>query len=160
MSSDEEQRKVAELVEKAKVALVTTIAEDGSLVSRPLAVQQREFDGDLWFFTQDPSPKTDQIRVHEQVNVAIEAGKGWVSLSGTASVSKDAAKIDELWNTGAAAWFDQGRDDPAVALLKVHADTAEYWTTDSPKVVILAKYAKAAVSGGQPDIGDNAVVDL
>lgn len=160
MSTDEDQQKVADLVEKAKVALVTTIAENGSLVSRPLAVQQREFDGDLWFFTQDPSPKTDQVRAHEQVNVAVEAGNGWLSLSGTASVTKDRTKIDELWNTGAEAWFDQGRDDPAVALLKVHADTAEYWTADSPKVVILAKYAKAAVTGGHPDIGDNAVVDL
>lgn len=160
MSTDEDQQKVADLVEKAKVALVTTIAEDGSLVSRPLAVQQREFDGDLWFFTQDPSPKTDQVRAHEQVNVAVEAGNGWLSLSGTASVTKDAAKIEELWNTGAEAWFDEGRDDPAVALLKVHADTAEYWTANSPKVVVLAKYAKAAMTGGHPDIGDNAVVDL
>ncbi len=160
MSTDEEQQKVADLIEKAKVALVTTVAEDGSLVSRPLAVQQREFDGDLWFFTQDPSPKTDQVRANPQVNVAIEAGNGWLSVSGTASVTKDEAKIDELWNTGAQAWFEQGREDPAVALLKVEADTAEYWTAESPKVVTLAKYAKAAVTGGQPDIGDNAVVDL
>lgn len=160
MSTEDEQQQVADLVEKAKVALVTTVAENGSLVSRPLAVQQREFDGDLWFFTADPSPKTEQIRANNQVNVAFEAGNGWLSISGTASVTKDQAKIDELWNTAAEAWFEQGREDPAVALLRVHADTAEYWVSNTPRVIALAKYAKAAVTGGRPDIGENAVVDL
>ena len=157
---DDDQQIVADLVAKAKIALVTTVAEDGSLVSRPLAVQQREFDGDLWFFTEDPSPKTAQVRANPQVNVAIEAGHGWLSISGTAAVTRDAAKIDELWSTGAEAWFEQGRDDPAVALLQVHGVTAEYWASNTPTVIALAKYAKAAVTGGRPDVGENAVVDL
>lgn len=151
---------IARLVEKASIALVTTVAPDGSLVSRPLAVQQREFDGDLWFFTEDPSPKTDQVRAHDQVNVALQAGHGWLSISGRASVSKDPAMIDELWSTGAEAWFEQGREDPAVALLRVEAQTAEYWTSKAPMVVTLAKYAKAAVAGGRPDVGVSKVVEL
>lgn len=156
----EDQDIIAKLVEKASIALVTTVAEDGSLVSRPLAVQQREFDGDLWFFTEDPSAKTSQVRANDQVNVALQAGHGWLSISGRASVVKDAAKIDELWSTGAEAWFEQGREDPAVALLRVQGDTAEYWTSNAPMVVTLAKYAKAAVTGGRPDVGESKVVEL
>src|SRR3954463_1269136 len=151
-TSDDEQT-IEKLVAKASIALVTTVAEDGSLVSRPLAVQQREFDGDLWFFTEDPSPKTAQIRANDQVNVAFQAGHGWLSISGRGSVSKDPAKIDELWTTGAEAWFEGGRADPSVALLRVHAETAEYWTSKAPMVVTLAKYAKAAVTGGGPHAG-------
>ena len=161
MSTDDEQRKVADLVEKAKIAQVTTVADDGTLVSRPLAVQQRgAFDGELYFFTRDPSPKTDEVRANDQVNVAFEAGGGYLSVSGTATVSQDAGLIDELWGAGAEAWFEGGRDDPEVAVLTVHADTAEYWTIDSPKVVTYAKYAKALVTGQTPDVGENAVVDL
>ncbi len=156
----EDERTIADLVEKASIALVTTVAEDGSLVSRPLAVQQREFDGDLWFFTEDPSPKTAQVRANDQVNVAIQAGHGWLSISGRASVSQDPAKIDELWSTGAEAWFEGGRDDPAVALLRVEGVTAEYWTSKAPMVVTLAKYAKAAVTGGRPNVGESKVVEL
>ena len=156
----EDVETIADLVQKAPIALVTTVAEDGSLVSRPLAVQQREFDGDLWFFTEDPSAKTDQVRANDQVNVALQAGHGWLSISGRASVSKDPAKVDELWSTGAEAWFEQGRDDPAVALLRVEAQTAEYWTSRAPMVVTLAKYAKAAVTGGRPDVGESKVVEL
>jgi len=156
----EDEQTIEKLVAKASIALVTTVAEDGSLVSRPLAVQQREFDGDLWFFTEDPSAKTAQVRANDQVNVAIQAGHGWLSISGRGSVSKDPATIDELWGTGAEAWFEQGRDDPAVALLRVHAETAEYWTSKAPMVVTLAKYAKAAVIGGRPDVGQSKVVEL
>lgn len=159
-ATPDDEQTIEKLVAKASIALVTTVAEDGALVSRPLAVQQREFDGDLWFFTEDPSAKTAQVRANDQVNVAIEAGHGWLSISGRGSVSKDPAKIDELWNTGAEAWFEGGRDDPAVALLRVQAVTAEYWTSNAPMVVTLAKYAKAAVTGGRPDIGESKVVEL
>jgi general stress protein 26 len=159
-ATPEDEQTIEKLVAKASIALVTTVAEDGSLVSRPLAVQQREFDGDLWFFTEDPSAKTAQVRANDQVNVAMQAGHGWLSISGRGSVSTDQATIDELWNTGAEAWFEGGRHDPAVALLRVEAVTAEYWTSKAPMVVTLAKYAKAAVTGGRPDVGESKVVEL
>jgi general stress protein 26 len=159
-ATTDDLKKLTALVKAAKVGLLTTIASDGQLVSRPLAMQEIEFDGDLWFFTQDPSPKTADIASQPQVNVAFDSGKGWVSIAGTASVVHDAAKVDELWNTAASAWFPDGREDPTIALIKVHAHTAEYWASDEPKVLELFKVAKAAVTGGQPDIGENKTVEL
>ena len=156
----EQQAKVAELVEKSRIAVVTTVAESGKLVSRPLAVQHREFDGELWFFTQDPSHKTEQVARNPQVNVAFSSGDGWVSISGTASVTSDPARIDEFWNSHAEAWFDGGRDDPAVALLRVEADSAEYWSVEDPKLVTAVKYARARLTGQQPDLGENHAVEL
>ncbi len=85
-------------------------------MSRPLALLERVFDGDLWFFTEDPSPKTEQIRANDQVNVAVQAGNDFVSLAGTATVSKDRTMIEGLWNRHAEAWFENGIDDPKVAL--------------------------------------------
>jgi len=156
----EEIDKVSKLIQGARIALVTTVNEEGQLVSRPLAMQDREFDGTLWFFTQDPSPKTEQVAANDQVNVALQVDKGWVSIAGTATVSKDRAMIDELWTAQAEAWFENGKDDPTVGLLRVRADTAEYWTVESPKIVTMVKYAKAIVTGDRPDVGDNATIDL
>ena len=162
MTSDEEARRtVAELVEAAKIAYVTTVTPEGQLVSRPLGVQLRgKFDGDLWFFTADPSNKTAQVQVNDQVNVAFQADNGYVSISGTGTVSHDRAVIDELWNRGAEAWFEGGKADPHVALLQVHADSAEYWTLDQPMAVTMLKYAKAKITGERPDVGTNEAVDL
>lgn len=142
------------------MAIVTTVSEDGSLVSRPLALPDRPFDGELWFFTEDPSPKTDEIRLNPNVNVAVESSDDYVSLSGTATVSRDRAMIEGLWNRHSEAWFEGGMDDPAVALLHVRVDSAEYWKVNAPKVVAAAKYAAAIVTGNQPNIGENEVVEI
>jgi general stress protein 26 len=160
MATQEELEQLGTLIGKARIGIITTVNLDGALVSRPMAVKDREFDGDLWFFTEDPSHKTDEVRANPQVNVALDSGKGWVSLAGEATVVKDAAKIDELWDTAAEAWFTDGRNDPKVALLKVTAHTAEYWATDDPKPLLLLKYAKAAVTGGRPNVGEARTVDL
>lgn len=128
-------------------------------MSRPLAVQEAEFDGDLWFFTEDPSPKADDIRANPQVNVSISSDKGYLSIAGTAMLTKDRAKIDELWSASVKPWFD-GKDDPSVALIKVDADTAEYWSMDTPRVVAAFKIAKGMVTGERPDPGKNDVVNL
>ena len=157
---DEDIKVIAKLIESSKTALVTSRTADGALHSRPLQVQEAEFDGDLWFFTQHPSEKTDEIATHPQVNAAFESSKGYLSIAGSATVVQDAAKIDELWNTSIEAWFPGGREDPTVALLKIEADSAEYWSTDDPKAVQLFKIARAAVGGGTPDIGENKSVEL
>lgn len=160
MATTDEIERLRVLIDKTRIGIITTTDADGHLVSRPMAVKERDFDGDLWFFTEDPSHKTAEVREHPQVNVSLQSGKGWVSLSGEAQVVHDPAKIDELWDTGAEAWFTDGRNDPKVALLRVVAHTAEYWSTDEPKPLVLFKYAKAAVTGGRPKVGEARTVDL
>jgi len=160
MTDTEDREKVEKLLKDAKIAIVTTVGEEGILVSRPLALLARPFDGQLMFFTPDPSPKTGQVRANNHVNVAVQVDDGWLSIAGTARISRDPKTIDELWNKEAEAWFEQGKDDPNVALLCVDADTAEYWVSNTPKIVAAVKYAKAMVTGGTPDIGENATIQL
>lgn len=155
-----DRQAIAEVIEKARIAMVTTIDEEGSLVSRPLALQDRDFDGDLYFFVPDPSDKTRQVRQNDAVNVAIESHGNYLSIAGSGSITKEQTLIEELWNTHAEAWFDGGRDDPLVALLKVHAESAELQSTDGPLVLAMAKYAKAMVTKDEPDVGDATRVEL
>lgn len=152
--------RIGELIGKARFAFVTTSSSDGRLLSRPLAVLDRDFDGDMYFLTAEPSSKTDQVAADRQVNVSMQSGDDFLSIAGTASVSRDQALIDELWSPAASAWFEHGREDPAVALLRVHADSAEYWTVDSPKPIALIQYAKAIITGEQPDVGSSRSVEF
>ena len=41
-----------------------------------------------------------------------------------ATTHKDRATIDRLWNRFVAAWFEGGKDDPKLALLRLDADLA------------------------------------
>ena len=164
MSDDQDGRQtVIELVERADSAMLTTMTADGDHVSRPMAVQEAEFDGDLWFFTYDDSAKARQIAQHPKVNVAIANDKEseWVSIAGSAEVVHDRAKAEELWAKPLEAWFPDGLETEGLALIKVHADSAEYWDAATSKVRQLVGMARA-IRNDDPDEfpAENRTVDL
>lgn len=161
MSSTEEVEKVRELMQGARLAMLTSVDHGaGRLVSRPMAVQQVEEDGTVWFFAHDESPKADQLRADPSVNVAFTEGSSWVSLAGRGEIVHDRAKIDELWNAGVEAWFPDGRDAPGVALLRIDPDSAEYWDAPGGRVTSVIAYAKSKLTGERPDVGEARVVEL
>jgi len=65
-----------------------------------------------------------------RVNAAYCGSSSWVSVSGTAEIIRDQLKARELWNPFVEAWLPEGPQDPNIVLIRVQADTAEYW--DSP----------------------------
>lgn len=155
-------KKLGELIEDIKIAMLTTVEEDGSLRSRPMGTQQVEFDGDLWFFVGASSPKAHEISADPRVNVSYAQpdDQRYVSVSGTAELLRDREKIRELWSPLYKAWFAQGLDDPDLALLRVRVEQAEYWDAPSSKFVALAGFVKALATGTRADIGENAKLDL
>ena len=159
----QQRAKVIELVKDARICMLTTMTDDGRHVSRPMALQDVEFDGDLWFFAYADSDKARQIQAHPQVNVSFSDSRhnAWVSIAGTAEQVTDRARAEELWNPLLKAWFPDGLDTPGLALLKVHATSAEYWESpSSSRVVTMLGYAKAAVTGRPPEPGENEEVRL
>src|SRR2546425_11584022 len=92
--------KLTELIEDIRIAMLTTAMPDGTLRSRPMATQQVESDGDLWFFTQASAAKTEEIRVTSHINVSYAEPREnrYVSVSGTAAVVRDRGKMEELWD--------------------------------------------------------------
>jgi len=162
--TEQEQRdKVKQMIADARICMLTTMTSDGRHVSRPMALQDVEFDGDLWFFAYSDSDLVQQIGHSPQVNVAFSDAKqhNWVSVAGAAVRVDDRAKAEELWNPVLKAWFPDGLDTPTLTLVKVHAESAEYWeAAHSSKVVTLLGYAKAAVTGKTPDAGENETVRL
>lgn len=141
--------KLAKLINGIKFAMLTTAMPDGTLRSRPMATQQVEFDGVLWFFTQYNSGKVDEIRNDQHVNVsyADPSDNRYVSVSGRAMIVRDRKKSEELWTELHRAWFLKGLDDPNLALLQVSVHDAEYWDSPSSTVVQLAGFVKAMVTG-------------
>jgi len=155
-SRDQEVAKLAELIADTQVCMFTTIA-DGRPMSRPMAVQEVEFDGDLWFFTKQGGRKIDQIGREAHVNVSFSSRNSWVSVTGAAEVVRDVGKAKKLWNAGIEAWFPDGPEDPDIVLVKVHADGAEYWDTPGAGVVSVLSFVKAKVTGKPYHIEDQKV---
>jgi general stress protein 26 len=156
---DERQAKVRKIIEDSRLAMLTTVDEDGRLVSKPMATQDVEFDGDLYFIAERSSHKVRNIERDPRVNVAYSGSSAWVSLSGDAEVVDDVQKLSELWNTFTDAWLEGGPDNPENVLVKVTAASAEYWETPNSKVVQVVNLVKAKVTGERFE-GDNETVRL
>jgi len=162
MSIDEQQdrqEKVRDLVRSSRIAMLTSVSPDGTLVSKPMANQDVDFDGSVWFIAERESEKVRNIRANPSVNVAYSTNSSWVSLAGRASVVDDHAKLAELWDTFTDAWMEGGPDNPNNILIKVDADSAEYWDSPGSKVTQVVNLVKAKVTGKRFE-GDNEKVDL
>ena len=162
LSGEEGRKKIGELIKSIRIAMLTTAAEDGSFDSRPMATQETEFDGIVYFLTREESGKVSEIKADSHVSLLYSdpSNSKFVSAKGRASVSKDRAKIHELWNSMYKAWFPQGEDDPAIAVLRVDVSEAQYWEASSSRVVRGLKYVAAAATGGKVDLGETGTVDL
>ena len=160
MTTDDDQLgKVAEIMRDTRIAVLTYVSLEGTLVSAPMGTQDFEDPGTVWFLTERNTDKVHAIQADPRVNVSYSSGAGWVSLTGTATVSEDRAKLRELWDTSADAFMTGDPEDPSNVLLRVDGRTAEYW--ESPgKVSAAIQVAKGLVGDRRPDLGDNATVDL
>ena len=168
MKSETEQnpnpsiQKLGELIKDIQFAMFTTIDFDGSLYSRPMASQQQEFDGDLWFFTNQSSGKIRSIEKDQHVNLAYASPEHsrYVSISGRAEIAREHKKIEELWTPLLKAWFPEGLEDPELALIKVRVESAEYWDTPSSKVFRLVGFAKAVATGTSYHSEENKKIQI
>lgn len=154
--------KIGELVKDIRVAMLSTMDTRGTVHSRPMATQQAPFDGVLWFITSINSRKIDEIARDSRVNAsyASTSSESYISVSGTATVVNDRAKIADFWNPFMKAWFE-GPDDPDIRLLRVEVEDAEYWDTPGGKVASLISLVKGAVTGdGSGMKSDNQQVHL
>lgn len=157
-----ELARLGELIERMKVGMLATIDEDGMLRSRPMQALELDTQGRLWFFVSASSPKVDEIDTHRhQANLSYaDFGKqDYVSISGTAELVRDRARMEALWTPWIKVWFPEGLDDPDLTLLCVQIEKAEYWDSPGSAVKRMAGFAKALATGDKSGLGDNEKIN-
>ena len=108
--------------------------EDGH--ARPMTAQLDGERSPIWFFTSKDNGIVQKLGKGNRA-IATFASKGhdiFATLHGTVSLDNDRATIDRLWNRYIAAWFEGGKDDPKLALLRLDAERAEIWVDASSLV--------------------------
>ena len=151
--------RVWDLLKKIGVAMLIT--RDGEkLRGRPMSAYVEREENAIYFLTDARRHKDDKIARNPNINLSFaDAGsQKYVSLTGSATVSNDRAKIKQLFSTPAKAWWGSA-DDSNIRVLKIAPDDAEFW--DSPgSLVSYVKMVAAAVTGTSPDLGDNRKVAM
>ena len=144
ITNAEARARVTELVKESRICMLTTTTDDGSQVSRPMGLQESEFDGILWFFSLADADVAKQVQAHPQVNVSFANPKAttWVSIAGTASQEFDKGKASLLWTPFLEPWFPDGIETPGLTLIRVQAAHGQWW--DPPGVM---GHGKAVMTG-------------
>ena len=153
--------KLSGMIKHIQTAMLTS--EDGShLRARPMVAAQKDFTGELYFYTHASAHKVAEVGAKERVGVtyADSHHQNYISLSGTAEVVREKAEIKAHWGEAMRTWFPKGVDDPDIAILKVHVDQAEYWDAPSSTMVHLYGYVKAVATGEPPHPGGNEKVKV
>jgi general stress protein 26 len=101
--------------------------EDGH--ARPMTAQIENNSGPIWFFTSRENGIVRRIGQGDRA-IATFTSKGhdlFATIHGSLHLDRDRATIDRLWNPYVAAWFEEGKDDPKLALLRLDPEQAEIW---------------------------------
>lgn len=152
--------KVRELIRNTRIAMLTHVDEHGHLISKPMATQDVDFDGTVYFIARRTSDQVQDLQQRPSVNVAYAGDGAWVSLTGTALVLNDDEKLKELWDAFTGAWLEGGPESRDNVLIEITGRSAEYWDTPGGgKVTQVANLVKSKVTGDTVK-GDKGVVDL
>lgn len=104
--------------------------EDGH--TRPMTAQVQGEKGPIWFFTAKDNTIVQNLHNGGGRAIATFASKGhdlFATVHGQVSVDNDRAVIDRLWNSFIAAWYEQGKADPKLVLLRLDPERAEICST-------------------------------
>lgn len=162
LASIEAIEKLKQLAEDADICHFVTNLSNLPLSSRPMSTQEVDEEGNIWFMSRNTSDKNIDITKdnHVQLFYSNNGSAEYLSIYGTAEISTDRAKIKELWQPIAKAWFNEGEDDPSITLLKVTPLDAYYWDTKDNKMISLIKYAVSAITGKEINAGIEGTLNV
>lgn len=150
-------------IESIETAMMVTRRADGHLRARAMANQKRAGGADLWFVTRDGSAKLTDLEQDPHINLSYfrDSNREWVSVSGTAIISRDRDKIRELYMPDWKIWFAEEGDplygtpnDPRMVLIGITVHAAEFLEVNKPKPALLFEMVKGWATGTEPEFGE------
>ncbi|HTU67607.1 MAG TPA: pyridoxamine 5'-phosphate oxidase family protein [Steroidobacteraceae bacterium] len=117
-----------------RVVMLGLTGDEGQ--TQPMSAQilhEEHARGPIWFFT---SKETDLARALGNSHAATLSFSAknhqlFASLQGELTVNNDRAIIDRLWNRFVAAWYEGGKDDPKLLLIRFDPEHAHVWLNEN-----------------------------
>ncbi|MCF3973921.1 pyridoxamine 5'-phosphate oxidase family protein [Paracoccus sp. EGI L200073] len=136
------------------------LTDDMRLV--PMSHYSDRDEAALWFITARGTELAEAVATGPvpALHVVGDGGMGLSArIEGRLSRISDKAKLDELWNAVTSSWFEEGRQDDDVHLMRLDPSSAKVWITGG-SASFLYKIAKSKVTGETPDLGEHLRLDF
>lgn len=161
MSANERLRRdpiglVWEHLAEERVAMIGT--PEAARPLRPMSLNVSPEECAIWIFTRADGEFAREVGDGGRSHLVSmgKDGSTQVSIVGRIEPSHSALHIERYWTPLVAAWFDRGRDDPAVLLMRFTPQTGTVWVSSGGILAAGWEIAKASLIGERPDLGDTA----
>lgn len=147
-------KKLKDIATSAENCFFCTSIKTGIPLSvRPMSVLQVDDEGNLWFISMRNSTKNKEIAADPFTHLLFQESKhsGFLNIYGITEISTNQEKIDELWSPLLNVWFQGGKDDNNITLLKVVPTNVYYWYNKHGNAIAFAKMALSVVTGKSMD---------
>ncbi len=147
VSGREAISQIAAIIGEIDLCFLATRGEGGQLHARPMSNNgQVEWDGRSWFFAPRTGRLVAELRADPSAVAAYRAEEGYtfVSVSGRATIESDAELKKQYWLPELERWFPNGPDDEDVALIRLDAEHADWWTEEGDGNADLRESVKTA----------------
>ena len=153
LHSQEAVKKLKELSESARTCMFCTELSTLPNNARPMSLQECDQEGNLWFISSSDSNKNFEIKDDNRVQLYFmnNGSSEYLSIFGKAYIYTDKNTIEDKWSSFANAWFEEGKDDPKVTIIRVTPDETYYWDTKAGKFVSMVTFIASAVTGIKTD---------
>ncbi|MEI2274217.1 pyridoxamine 5'-phosphate oxidase family protein [Sphingobacterium sp. ML3W] len=163
MHDQEAFDKLKSIVDQIDIGTICSFSQESPYPHGvPMSRQEVDNEGNIWYICSAESETYKNIENDPKVSVFYADPKNYtfLSINGTASLSRDQDRIDRYWNKMMEGWFEKGKEDPNIRLLQVSPRDAHYWDSNSNMIVNLFQMLKAAITGNTEDIGKEGDLNL
>ena len=103
--------------------------------AQPMTAQigDRQGRGPIWFFSAKGVDLVEAIGAGKpaMLHFASKGHELFASLEGRLMLDNDRSTIDRLWSPFAAAWYEEGKDDPKLQLIRFDPEAGQIWLNEN-----------------------------
>lgn len=156
LNNQEAIDKLKELATKTNIGMLCTHTSDSKHVHAvPMSTQEVDEQGNIWFLFSSESETYNHLQMDPTICLLYSdpSNYNFLSIHARTEVSQDKSKIDKYWNKMVEGWFEKGKEDPRIRIMKVMPSEAHYWDTKANKLVTFFKVAISGITGEKLDVG-------
>lgn len=163
LKNNEAVEKLKQLVDSIDIGMMSTFSKNENFpYTVPMSRQEVDDSGAIWYLCSSESDTFKHLENDSKVMISFSdvSGYRFLVVTGKVEISRDQERIDKYWNQFVGVYFEKGKEDPSIRVLKVIPDEAHYWDNKTNKKMTVLKVATSALTGNKMDIGREGSLDL
>ncbi len=158
--NDKARKMLFEALEETRAVMLGANAASSHMM--PMAPQFDEDDNEraIWFFTTTTSELGSAAHSPIRANICLISRDEdvYACINGQLVVDHNDGKIEKFWSPVVAAWFEGGREDPEMTMLRFSAEEAAVWVNEANAAKFGFEIAKANLARTTPDLGYHTLI--